>query len=93
MNSFGMESILFFDFERSKYCENCIPATKIKLLFLSETVRYAHQNFRPNSEDPLKLAKFHDSSMNSFGMGSLILFFDFEKLSQDGVHSGAPRPF
>jgi hypothetical protein len=30
MNSFGMESILFFDFERSKYCENCIPENKIQ---------------------------------------------------------------
>jgi hypothetical protein len=52
-----MGSILLFDFERSKYCEHCtcIPATKIKLLYLSEIVRYAHQNFGPNSED-LKLS-------------------------------------
>jgi hypothetical protein len=45
---FQWGSILLFDFERPKYCENCtyIPATKIKLLYLSDFERYLHQTSR-----------------------------------------------
>ena len=41
---------MLFDFERSKYCQNCtcIPATKIKLLYLSHFERHLHQTFRTN---------------------------------------------